>query len=257
MPTRWSVLAGLSAVLIGLGQPELALAQREERTLTGKLSESSPVLESDGSYFDLHEFVGRAGEQVSIELRSQDFDAYLILLDDAGNKLAEDNDSGDGSDAWLIVTLPANGTYAVMVNTLNRGETGRYQLSWQAATGSERPATGDADLGAATAGQLFQQGIQQFQRSQLQAALATWEQALALYRAAGDRHGEASTLGNLGIVYDSLGEYQRAIDFHQQIRVDFPLAGRATFLLCNQRVDLLRGNTGDGGMRGSMGAGWG
>ncbi|NJK28297.1 MAG: tetratricopeptide repeat protein, partial [Coleofasciculaceae cyanobacterium SM2_3_26] len=30
------------------------------------------------------------------------------------------------------------------------------------------------------------------------------------------RKGEASSLNNLGIAYDSLGEYQRAIAFHQQ-----------------------------------------
>jgi tetratricopeptide (TPR) repeat protein len=39
---------------------------------------------------------------------------------------------------------------------------------------------------------------------------------LEITRQIGDRKGEASSLGNLGNAYQSLGEYQRAIDFHQQ-----------------------------------------
>ncbi|WP_204150468.1 tetratricopeptide repeat protein, partial [Leptolyngbya sp. CCY15150] len=35
-------------------------------------------------------------------------------------------------------------------------------------------------------------------------------------REIGDRQGEGNTLGNLGIAYNSLGQYERAIEFHQQ-----------------------------------------
>ncbi len=35
-------------------------------------------------------------------------------------------------------------------------------------------------------------------------------------REIGDRQGEATSLGNLGNAYNSLGQYQQAIDFHQQ-----------------------------------------
>jgi len=63
---------------------------------------------------------------------------------------------------------------------------------------------------------LLNQGIEQYQKSQFREALASWEQALALYREIGYRRGEASSLGNLGLAYQSLGQYQRAIDFHEQ-----------------------------------------
>ena len=42
------------------------------------------------------------------------------------------------------------------------------------------------------------------------------EQALTIYREIGNRQGEANSLGNLGLAYYSLGQYQKAIDFHQQ-----------------------------------------
>src|SRR5262249_7251662 len=41
-------------------------------------------------------------------------------------------------------------------------------------------------------------------------------QALALNRAIGDRRGEANALGNLGLVYNTLGEPQKALDYHNQ-----------------------------------------
>src|SRR5229473_6964719 len=49
-------------------------------------------------------------------------------------------------------------------------------------------------------------------------AIEFHEQHLAIARELGDRQGEANALGNLGVAYDSLGEYRRAIGFHEQTR---------------------------------------
>ena len=49
-----------------------------------------------------------------------------------------------------------------------------------------------------------------------QKALEFYNQALPLYRAVGDRGGEAITLNNIGLVYDSLGEKQKALEFYNQ-----------------------------------------
>ncbi len=68
----------------------------------------------------------------------------------------------------------------------------------------------------AEADRLFQEGKQQYQTSQFEAALESWQQALAIYREIEDRQGIAASLNNLGIVYDSLGQYEPAIDYHQQ-----------------------------------------
>ena len=48
------------------------------------------------------------------------------------------------------------------------------------------------------------------------AALAAYDQALRLYRAAGDRGSEAATLSNIGAVYRGLGERQRALEYFGQ-----------------------------------------
>jgi CHAT domain-containing protein/Tfp pilus assembly protein PilF len=60
--------------------------------------------------------------------------------------------------------------------------------------------------------QLYQQGTAEAKRS----ALVKFEQALKLYREAGDRSLEATTLNNIGSVYSELGEKQKALEYYSQ-----------------------------------------
>ncbi|WP_318781255.1 tetratricopeptide repeat protein [Amazonocrinis nigriterrae] len=68
----------------------------------------------------------------------------------------------------------------------------------------------------AEAQRLSQQGIQQLNTGQFQAALQSFQQALIIYQEIKDRKGEGQSLGNLGLIYFFLGEYTKAIDYHQQ-----------------------------------------
>ncbi len=68
----------------------------------------------------------------------------------------------------------------------------------------------------AEANRLLKQGIQQFQTSQYQAALQSWQQALAIFQAIKDRNGEANALMNLGNAYLPLSQYNKAIEYYQQ-----------------------------------------
>ncbi|KPQ32735.1 MAG: hypothetical protein HLUCCO16_19630 [Phormidium sp. OSCR] len=51
---------------------------------------------------------------------------------------------------------------------------------------------------------------------QYERAIDFYEQSLAITREIGDRAGEGNALSNLGNVYNSLGQYERAIDFYEQ-----------------------------------------
>lgn len=66
------------------------------------------------------------------------------------------------------------------------------------------------------ADRLVEQGIQQAQTSQVQAAIQSWQQALNIYREIRNRNGEASSLMNLGSAYGFLRQYAKAIEFFQQ-----------------------------------------
>jgi CHAT domain-containing protein len=82
---------------------------------------------------------------------------------------------------------------------------------------SPLPATAQTtDARQAEADRLFQQGLQQYQTSQFQAALNSWEQALQIYRTLKNRQREALALVNLGSAYGSLGNSAKAIEYAQQ-----------------------------------------
>ena len=66
----------------------------------------------------------------------------------------------------------------------------------------------------AEADRLLNQGKQQYEISQFEAALRSWQQALIIYREIKDRQGEGNALGNLGVAYDALGDYPKAIEYH-------------------------------------------
>lgn len=66
----------------------------------------------------------------------------------------------------------------------------------------------NTDARKAEADQLLQQRIQQ--------AIESLQKSLATNRMIHNREQESIDLGNLGIIFESLGQYQKAIDFYQQ-----------------------------------------
>jgi tetratricopeptide (TPR) repeat protein len=63
---------------------------------------------------------------------------------------------------------------------------------------------------------LLEQGFQQLQASQYQAAIQSLQEALKIYRQLRNRHGEATSLYGLGWGYDDLGQLGRAIESYQE-----------------------------------------
>ncbi|MGE5656421.1 MAG: peptidase [Actinomycetota bacterium] len=115
----------------------------------GELSPStSSVLNSDGSLYNQHTFDGVQGQVVNILLDSADFDTYLAIFDTNGKLLGENDDAGETCNyqderakkdfigkglcnSRLNVTLPATGSYKVIVNGHDRTDRGKYHLKIQ------------------------------------------------------------------------------------------------------------------------------
>ena len=70
-----------------------------------------------------------AEEQVTIELNSGEFDAYLRLEDSGGAKIAEDDDSGGDQNAKIVFRASREGTYRIIVTTFEPGMTGAFTLN--------------------------------------------------------------------------------------------------------------------------------
>ncbi len=82
----------------------------------------------DGEYLDVYYFHGRKGETIRLEATSEDFDTYLMLDRFEGDRIAEDDDGGTGTNAYIEATLPENGDYGVAMTSALPGEVGAYQL---------------------------------------------------------------------------------------------------------------------------------
>jgi CHAT domain-containing protein/Tfp pilus assembly protein PilF len=131
-----------------------------------------------------------------------------MLNDPQGQRVDDDDDSGRGGNALIVVTLPASGTYTVLANSYGEAETGEYRLMVRSVTA--------ADQTAIEAEQSSQQGDQQYDISRFREALTSYQAALPLYRQIGYRLEEGVTLNNIGLVYRSLGRYEEALQQYQQ-----------------------------------------
>ncbi|MEG4809485.1 CHAT domain-containing tetratricopeptide repeat protein [Microcoleus sp. F8-D1] len=79
------------------------------------------------------------------------------------------------------------------------------------------------------ADRLFQEGEQQAQTSQFEAAIQSLQQALNIYRELKDRSSEAKTMSRLGSSYALRGDYAKAIEFCQQsLAIAREIADRST-----------------------------
>ena len=99
--------------------------------VTGELAASDPVLDG-GSHFDVWRFRGEADHTYRVTLRSDDFDAYLVVGTDAAGECEDcslDDDSGGGTNAALEFTSAADGTYEIRANAFDEAEMGRYELT--------------------------------------------------------------------------------------------------------------------------------
>jgi hypothetical protein len=70
-----------------------------------------------------------ADKNYTIDLESKEFDAYLRLENNAGEQLAEDDDSGSGLNARLVFRAPREGTYRIIATTYRPGATGNFTLT--------------------------------------------------------------------------------------------------------------------------------
>lgn len=95
----------------------------------GRLTETDKRLDADGSLYDWYVLEGRSGQRIKIELKSQNFDPYLVLLDRDGTELMSSCGNKDGRSARIEMTLPYTGRYHIRVNSLHKDGVGRYTLN--------------------------------------------------------------------------------------------------------------------------------
>ncbi len=103
----------------------------------------SDSLSWDGTHAQAWELQMRGGQEATVDLLSDDFDAYLLLLGPGLEPLINDDGAG-ACDARITFTAPETGAYRVIVNTILGDATGQFRLR---ATSQPGPTTvGECDM---------------------------------------------------------------------------------------------------------------
>ncbi len=127
------------------------------RIESGSLDAADPTLDG-GEYYEAFTLSGTAGEFVVLELRSLDFDPYLMLVSPSRENFENDDFEGDATRSRIAMALPETGDYLVGVTSYKAGETGDYELSVEFGAentaSSPQPESVELTLGNGATGRL-------------------------------------------------------------------------------------------------------
>jgi hypothetical protein len=85
----------------------------------------------DGASFDVYTFTGAVGDSIEITLRSEDFDAFMLVAYLDEEVFWWDDDSGvgtSGTDAAFTLVFDVSETVLLIASSYWPGETGAYTL---------------------------------------------------------------------------------------------------------------------------------
>ena len=85
----------------------------------------------DGTLFDSYRISARAGESITITMRSTAVDSHLSLgqmTDGEFTKIADDDDGAGGTNARIQHTFRRAGEYLIRASTVGSGKTGAYTI---------------------------------------------------------------------------------------------------------------------------------
>ena len=179
---------------------ELEVGKPIERKLAGGQHHSYQVSLGPGQF--LHAIVEAHGIAVTITLFGPDGKPMMALAVAAG------------SFERLYLVAKEQGVHRIEIRSLVGAAAGSYQVrikKLRAATPQDANRA-LAQSALAEGEQLHKEGTAESKHR----AIEKYENALLLWRVAGDRLGESQTLNNLGRVYDDLGEEQKALDYYNQ-----------------------------------------
>lgn len=104
----------------------------------GRLMYGDTVL-GGGSFADRHHFDAEVGQQVILDVTSQQFDTYLRLQGPDGSIIENDDFDGPGH-SQIELEIEQAGRYRVVVTTYQPDQTGRYKLAMKLRKGPKEAA---------------------------------------------------------------------------------------------------------------------
>lgn len=119
--------------------------------LNGYLDEADP-LTNEGKAYEIYSFTGRAGQMITIDLSSDNFDSYLILgrQTPSGFQAIQEDDDGqqNGLNSRISFTPPETGEYRFKVMGLSTGARGDFAIDIGPGPGFDYAAQAQAQADA-------------------------------------------------------------------------------------------------------------
>lgn len=120
-----TIKLGINREINNLASPRLRL---NSQSIIGNL-ESKNICENLNVSCQKYLLKGKKGQQVSIEMNSDEFDPSLALYTPDGKQLELSEDvSPNNWNAKIVADLPVSGNYIVIAKTYTQGESGDYSL---------------------------------------------------------------------------------------------------------------------------------
>ena len=99
-----------------------------EREIADMLSEED-IPTGEGGFARDYYIELRQGDQVAVDLTSEDFDTIVMLIAADGSTVAENDDGPDGStNSLLFARITENGRYIVRVRAFGETSGGKFRL---------------------------------------------------------------------------------------------------------------------------------
>jgi CHAT domain-containing protein/Tfp pilus assembly protein PilF len=173
-----------------------------ERELSGGQSHSYKITMISGQYL-----------QVVVEQRGIDV-AVALFTPDGKKVIEEDSEHVVEGSETVSAIAEFTGAHTIEVRSPEKAaQTGRYVIKAE----ELRTAT-DEDKYQVAGGSVFREAerLRNGTLEDKRKSIEKYQEALGLYRRAGDRSKEATTLTNIGAVYWSLGETQKSLEKHSE-----------------------------------------
>jgi CHAT domain-containing protein/tetratricopeptide (TPR) repeat protein len=185
-----------------------------QQASTSDLKPGQPVeRELKGGEAHTYRVALAAGEYVKVSVGQKSIDVVVRVFGPDGQKLTEVDNAGGTETVFAVAESP--GEFRVEVQPSDKeAHAGVYEIRVE-----ELRAATDKDRLAVAAEKLLEEGDQlrdQRTAESRRKAILKYEEALPLWRDAGEKTGEAQTFNEMGVAYSGLGEPKRAVEFYSQ-----------------------------------------
>jgi CHAT domain-containing protein/Tfp pilus assembly protein PilF len=208
--------------------------------IDSRLASTDPRLPDRGFHRAFRLVATRSGT-VTVRMESRDVDAYLLVRDEAGNTVNEDDDGGPGDGAEAFFDAEAGVAYVIQATTSSEALEGRFRIEALEGEPERLTFAEERVRDLAWFQDVMRSEVSQGRKAQVLAqigachsalgapheAIKAWEECLERDRKRGVRDNEGTLLRHIGSAQIDLGDFQNAIRRFQEALEFFRQTGNA------------------------------